>query len=605
MLDRPFSPLVGQNQEREKEPFPATIISLGGSVHGSKGRGYLVYLPLGGGTPGQAYNLGRVQERAGTPVWVGWSQNQPVILHVDFSRMDPNGVQGYRSPLFAQHAPDHGWSSGDPLYVDTRQIKDLMVRPAGDFKVNISPGRYGNGLGYVYFAGQQNYDLAAYQPAVSGTKRRIGLYLDGNNTLQVVTGGTVAQTAVLPELNWPAGVFRLISFILFGSLDFIDFEYVKQEKALWTNPVAKVSQLTAADGDPDPAWSVDNTGNLSNPGGGVLDLNGVADALVLDADADTSLSSPTDDQIDIEVGGADRARFTNTALLLLTPTVVDLDGIADALVLDADADTSISAPTDDQIDFEAGGADIARIDGTGVYALSRSMEATWFDQPLTDTANASGVASHFRDNTATYPTGYTEVDAPNLTNTNGLYSFWLIRGASTDTAWKYRRILSNSLEALGSNEFFSFQFGPVLFRDGGYTADLDYIFGIYRNNAGAIDEQTYSRVRLHWNSGSLIWQIRGEEKDGTTAHNGSYVTLSFPLIQPLYIRCMVQNSTAKLTRQYVGTTYIGNTQSKLLDQNPTSAPTWGTPWVQIEMSRGAGVQDFLYLGAVDYLFNVA
>jgi hypothetical protein len=36
---------------------------------------------------------------------------------------------------------------------------------------------------------------------------------------------------------------------------------------------------------------------------------------------------------------------------------VDLDGLADALILDADADTSISSPTDDQIDFEVGGTD--------------------------------------------------------------------------------------------------------------------------------------------------------------------------------------------------------------------------------------------------------
>lgn len=128
----------------------------------------------------------------------------------------------------------------------------------------------------------------------------------------------------------------------------------------------KVSSLDAPDGDPAPAWSVDNSGNLSNPGGGILDLTGVADALVLDTDNDTSLSSPTDDQIDIEVGGSDRLRITSTALLLLTPTVIDLDGIADALVLDTDADTSISAPTDDQIDIELAGADVFHLNSTGI-----------------------------------------------------------------------------------------------------------------------------------------------------------------------------------------------------------------------------------------------
>lgn len=355
--------VVGVDEIPEKEPFQADIIQLGGTVHGSKGRGYLNYLPLGGGTPGQAWNMARIQERPDVAIWIGYFQNEPVIMSLDKSRMEPNGARGYRSPLFAQHALDHGWSSGDPLYVDSRQIKELMVRPAGEFKVNISPGRYGNGLGYAYFAGQQNYDLAAYQPAVAGTKRKIGLYLDSAGALQVVAGGLLAVTAVIPELDWPAGVFRLISFILFESKDFIDFEYVKQEKALYVSPFSKATALYTPGGT--LAWSVNSAGDLTTEGG-VLDLNGVVDGLVLDADADTSLSSPTDDQIDVEVGGADRARFTSTSLLLLTPTVIDLDGITDALVLDADADTSISSPTDDQIDFEAGGVDIARIDASGL-----------------------------------------------------------------------------------------------------------------------------------------------------------------------------------------------------------------------------------------------
>lgn len=48
--------------------------------------------------------------------------------------------------------------------------------------------------------------------------------------------------------------------------------------------------------------------------GGKFDVNGQADALVLDADADTTISAPTDDQIDIEVGGSDVATFTASGL---------------------------------------------------------------------------------------------------------------------------------------------------------------------------------------------------------------------------------------------------------------------------------------------------
>lgn len=51
------------------------------------------------------------------------------------------------------------------------------------------------------------------------------------------------------------------------------------------------------------------------------------------------------------------------AIHLITNTI-DLNGSPDAMVLDLDGDTTISAPTDDQIDFEVGGADqIHLVDG--------------------------------------------------------------------------------------------------------------------------------------------------------------------------------------------------------------------------------------------------
>jgi hypothetical protein len=257
----------GVDESGQAEPIQATIIQLGGTVHGAKGRGYLNYLPLGGGTPGQALNLGRVQERPGVPVWIGFFQNRPVITSLDFSRMEPNGFQGYRSPLFAQHAPDHRWSSGDPVYVDSRQIEDLMVRPAGLLKVKINPGHYDNGLTYAYYAGQSSLDLASHQPA-AGTKRGVGLYLDSAGALQAAAGAIVARTAVLPEPNWPAGAFRLALVIVFGDKNFVDFEYIKQRKALYGNPARKVSQLYTPAGT--LAWSVDSSGNLDNDLGGVM-----------------------------------------------------------------------------------------------------------------------------------------------------------------------------------------------------------------------------------------------------------------------------------------------------------------------------------------------
>ena len=53
-----------------------------------------------------------------------------------------------------------------------------------------------------------------------------------------------------------------------------------------------------------------DTGTTGGVGG--YDLNG--EELILDADADTSITADTDDQIDIKVGGTDRVRITAAAV---------------------------------------------------------------------------------------------------------------------------------------------------------------------------------------------------------------------------------------------------------------------------------------------------
>src|SRR3990167_4524987 len=55
-----------------------------------------------------------------------------------------------------------------------------------------------------------------------------------------------------------------------------------------------------------------------------VDLDGAADALVLDADGNTSISAPTDDQIDVEIGGADDFTFTANSFDVLTGSKIDL-----------------------------------------------------------------------------------------------------------------------------------------------------------------------------------------------------------------------------------------------------------------------------------------
>jgi len=166
------------------------------------------------------------------------------------------------------------------------------------------------------------------------------------------------------------------------------------------------------------------TGAITSSAGitvsGVVDLNGLE--LTLDADADTSLTADTDDQVDVEINGADDFRFvanifralsgssieTNTinettatngvtvdgllikdlGWLLGTGGFADINGEADGLILDADADTTLSSPTDDQIDVEISGADDFTFTANLLTALSGSTIAT---NTIAETTAASGV----------------------------------------------------------------------------------------------------------------------------------------------------------------------------------------------------------------------
>ena len=57
--------------------------------------------------------------------------------------------------------------------------------------------------------------------------------------------------------------------------------------------------------------------------GAKLDMNGTE--IILDADADTSITADTDDQIDIRIAGADDFRFTANTLSVLSGSTLNID----------------------------------------------------------------------------------------------------------------------------------------------------------------------------------------------------------------------------------------------------------------------------------------
>lgn len=85
--------------------------------------------------------------------------------------------------------------------------------------------------------------------------------------------------------------------------------------------------FTLKDGDGTVQFSIDDDG--------VVDIQG--NKMDLDANADTSITADTDDQMDFEIGGADHGSWTPTKLMLNDDLIVD-----DTLNID-DTDSTITA----------------------------------------------------------------------------------------------------------------------------------------------------------------------------------------------------------------------------------------------------------------------
>jgi hypothetical protein len=157
----------------------------------------------------------------------------------------------------------------------------------------------------------------------------------------------------------------------------------------------KVSSLDAPDGNPAPAWSVDNSGNLTNPGSGTLDGTAVSAATetargTLEIATQTETNTGTDDaravtplKLKTRIQTLDAAKVSklispdgsidpawnvdNSGVLLNSGGgQLDLQGTPEGLILDGDGDTAIDSFTDDTINFTVNGTIAAVITASGL-----------------------------------------------------------------------------------------------------------------------------------------------------------------------------------------------------------------------------------------------
>jgi hypothetical protein len=113
--------------------------------------------------------------------------------------------------------------------------------------------------------------------------------------------------------------------------------------------------------------------------GGGLNIKGATAGFQVDEFGNVVLRGNIGARLYIDISGnedfifeADKFRLKPSSVMELDGAgcKVDLNGVDGALVFDADGDTTISAPTDDEIDIEVGGSDIAEWKAGGLYGAS-------------------------------------------------------------------------------------------------------------------------------------------------------------------------------------------------------------------------------------------
>jgi hypothetical protein len=156
---------------------------------------------------------------------------------------------------------------------------------------------------------------------------------------------TIVVIVMLLFLTATLGAFGVTNF---GSIHLADTNSTATPVFMVNSTGPSVIAEFRDGGTPIATW---NDGGGFVAGGG-MDLNG--QQLIMDADGDTSLTADTDDQIDVEIAGADDFVFTANTLEVQTGSVIDFNGTV--ANIDADADTTMQASVDDVITFTIGAA---------------------------------------------------------------------------------------------------------------------------------------------------------------------------------------------------------------------------------------------------------
>ena len=143
----------------------------------------------------------------------------------------------------------------------------------------------------------------------------------GKIAADAITAAKIADDAISEEHLDPT-IISAMADTTIAAADYLLF-WDADDSALKKVDAAELgvgSSLTSLAGDSSP-----QLGGTLDVNGNLIDMNGLADGLVLDADGDTTISSPTDDQIDFEIAGADDFRMTANSFNILSGSTLTVD----------------------------------------------------------------------------------------------------------------------------------------------------------------------------------------------------------------------------------------------------------------------------------------
>ena len=246
------------------------------------------------------------------------------------------------------------------------------------------------------------------------------------------------------------------------------------------------------DGSGTFAWRVagsDGVGGIVTETSG-FDLNGVADAGIMDADGDTTISAPTDDQIDVELGGVDHVVLKSVAAADAA-TTTSIQEIAFTSPVDTTGTNTHNGIT---IDLTIGNASGGTNTVNGIAFDNITGDAQVIENALNIGSGwASGIA--FQAAAASYATLLTDVNDNEVLETQAIASAVNHVGISNAATGN-----AAIIEALGGDTDVGFDLTPK------GTGDVNLVSGhVIMGDGGTVTQATdiNTTVVLNTESGQI------------------------------------------------------------------------------------------------------